>query len=153
MMTMLKCFLHLCLFILVVIPVISQELYIPYNLVTAYESGSRDYNGSPGPDYFQNKSSYKIKAEFHPDSKTLRGKEWITYYNNSNEVLSRMVFRLYQDYYKKGGIRDKSINPDDVHDGTRISFLSVNDTVYNLSDPLTVIRSGTNMIVMLEEYL
>ncbi|HJX70807.1 MAG TPA: M1 family metallopeptidase [Bacteroidales bacterium] len=150
---MLKCFLHLCLFALVVKPVISQELYIPYNLVTAYESGSRDYDGSPGPDYFQNKSSYKIKAEFHPDSKTLRGKEWITYYNNSNEVLSRMVFRLYQDYYKKGGIRDKSINPDDVHDGTRISYLSVNDTVYNVSDPLTVIRSGTNMIVMLEEYL
>jgi hypothetical protein len=150
---MLKRSVHACLLVLIFIPVVSQELYIPYNITEAYESGSRRYDGRPGPDYFQNRSSYRIRATFNPDSKELKGKEWITYYNNSDEVLTRIIFRLYQDYYQKGGIRDKSIHPDDVHDGTRIRYLSVNDTAYDVSDPLKVIRSGTNMIVILEEYL
>jgi hypothetical protein len=150
---MLKGFVIYGILIMIVIPVISQELYIPYNIVEAYESGSRQIDGRPGPDYFQNKSSYKIKAEFDPDSKKLTGKEWITYYNNSNEILTRIVFKLYQDYFKKGGIRDKSVNPDDLHDGTRITCLSVNDTVYDVSDPFKIIRSGTNMVIMLEDYM
>ncbi len=150
---MLKDFVILSFFILIINQALSQELYIPYNIVRAYESGSRNEDGRPGPDYFQNKSSYKIKAEFDPDSKVLKGKEWITYNNNSNEVLTRIVFKIYQDYYKKGGIRDKTVSPEDLHEGTRIDYLSVNDKVFDVSDPLKVIRSGTNMVVMLEEYL
>ncbi len=150
---MFKGFVILCFFTLVIVPATSQELYIPYNIVQAYESGSRSDDGRPGPEYFQNKSSYRIKAEFDPDLKILKGKEWITYDNRSNDVLTRIVFKLYQDYYQRGGIRDKSISPDDLHDGTRIKYLSVNDMVFDVSDPLKVIRSGTNMIVMLEEYL
>ena len=150
---MFKGFVILCFFSFVIIPAASQELYIPYNIARAYESGSRNEDGRPGPDYFQNRSSYHIKAEFDPDSKVLKGKEWITYDNNSNEVLTRIVFKLNQDYYKKGGIRDKSVDPEDLHDGTNIDYLSINGTVYDVSDPLKIIRSGTNMVVMLEEYL
>ncbi len=150
---MLRDFVILSLLILVFNHVQSQELYIPYNILQSYESGSRSKDGRPGPDYFQNKSSYHIKAEFDPDSKVLKGKEWITYYNNSGEVLTRIVFKLYQDYYKKGGIRDKAVDPEDLHEGTKIKYLSVNDKVYEVSDPSKVIRSGTNMVVMLEEYM
>ncbi|MBN2214694.1 MAG: M1 family metallopeptidase [Bacteroidales bacterium] len=150
---MLKCYIQLCLLALVSLHVVSQELYIPHNISKAYESGTRRYDGRPGTGYFQNKSSYRIKAEFDPHSKILKGKEWIIYENNSNEVLTRIVFRLYQDYYEKGGIRDKRVHPDDLHDGTRIRYLSVNDNVYDVSDPLKVIRNGTNMVVMLGDYL
>ncbi len=129
------------------------ELYIPYNIQIAYEKGTRSYDGRPGPDYFQNKSSYRIKADFDPDSKILKGREWITYQNNSPEVLNRIVIRLYQDYFKKGNSRDKAVNPSDVYNGTKIKYLSINDTVYNIEDPLSITRSGTSMIVLLQDYL
>lgn len=134
-------------------PSACQDLYIPYNVAEAYEAGSRNFNGVPGQDYFQNKSSYRIKAEFDPHSKILKGKEWITYYNNSPDVLTRLVVKLYQDYFIKGGIRDRRVDPGDLHDGTRIKYLSVNDTIVDVSDPLRVTRRGTNMIIMLEDYL
>ena len=130
-----------------------NDLYIPYNILKAYENRTRSYDGRPGPEYFQNKASYKIKADFDPNSSILKGREWITYQNNSPELLNRIVIRLYQDYFKKGSIRDKPVNSIDVSEGTNIKFLAVNDSVYNVDDPLKVIRSGTKMTILLDEYL
>ena len=47
--------------------------------VNRYRSG----DGSPGPDYWQNRADYDIAARLDPVSKVLTGTETITYTNNS----------------------------------------------------------------------
>ena len=37
-----------------------QELYMPRNIQSAYEEGTRSFNGMPGDNYWQNSSDYKI---------------------------------------------------------------------------------------------
>ena len=125
----------------------AQELYMPYNVRQAYEAGTRSYDGKPGANYFQNKSEYSINAVFDPESLILRGKEWITYYNNSPNALDKIVFRLYQDLFKKGNLRDNPVNMSDVYEGTTITNITVNDTVINLNDRYSQTREGTTMIV------
>ena len=61
----------------------TSDLYIPRNIQKAYENGTRSYDGKPGPNYWQNGSDYKIKAEVNPETSILSGTETITYHNNS----------------------------------------------------------------------
>ncbi len=130
-----------------------QELYMPYNLKQAYEKGTRSFNGNPGDNYFQNGSSYKIKASFDPETKWLKGNEWITYHNNSRHSLDKIVLRIYQDLFKKGNPRDLTLQPEDIHDGTIIKKISINDTLIDLNDIYAIQRKGTNMILMLNKHL
>ncbi|MBN2613380.1 MAG: M1 family metallopeptidase [Bacteroidales bacterium] len=130
-----------------------QPLYMPYNVQEAYNNAFRSYDGKPGEKYFQNKSSYRIKAGFNPETRVLKGRARIVYQNNSQEILTRIVMRLYPDYFKKGNPRDKAVHPADVHEGVLIKHLSVNDSLFNVNDPAKIIRSGTLMIINLEEDL
>ena len=72
-----------------------DDLYMPLNIKKAYENGTRNYDGTPGPNYWQNSSDYKIKVEIDPQKKILYGSETITYYNNSPDSLKTLVIRLY----------------------------------------------------------
>lgn len=63
-----------------------------------YRSGS----GAPGPKYWQQKADYIIDAEIDEAANQLNGKETITYYNNSPEVLSFLWIQLDQNVNKKG---------------------------------------------------
>ena len=62
-----------------------SSLFIPRNILDAYEKGTRSFDGKPGPKYWVNHSDYTIKAEIIPETRSLKGHEWITYYNNHNE--------------------------------------------------------------------
>ncbi len=102
-----------------------SSLYIPRNILNAYEKGTRSFDGKPGPKYWVNHSDYKIKAEILPVTRSLKGHEWITYYNNSPDTLNSFVFRLYQNILKKGSARDFSGNPADITDGIKIDTLII----------------------------
>ena len=49
------------------------DLFMPLNIKKAYENGTRNYDGTPGPNYWQNSSDYKIKVEIDPQKKMLYG--------------------------------------------------------------------------------
>ncbi len=135
-------------FLLVGIPEAnSQELYMPYNIREAFENGTRSKDGKPGTEYFQNRSDYVIKAAFDPDTRILKGKEWITYYNNSPNQLDRIVMRLYQDFFKKGNLRDIQVDPTDINNGTTLVRIAVNDTAIDPGDRVAVTRSGTTLVI------
>lgn len=46
----------------------SQGIYIPLEFEAAYEEGSRSLDGRPGPEYWQNKSDYKMNVTLYPET-------------------------------------------------------------------------------------
>jgi hypothetical protein len=64
--------------------------------VNRYRSG----NGAPGPNYWQNRVDYDIKARIDVPSKVLAATEVITYANNSPDVLPSIWIQLDQNIYR-----------------------------------------------------
>jgi hypothetical protein len=64
--------------------------------VNAYRGG----NGLPGPDYWQNRADYTIKATLDPVAKTLSGSEVVTYTNHSPTALHLLWLQLDQNRYR-----------------------------------------------------
>ena len=128
-----------------------DELYMPLNIKKAYENGTRNYDGTPGPNYWQNSSDYKIKAEIDPERKMLYGSETITYYNNSPDSLKTLVIRLYQDIFKIGNSRDFSAKKEAINDGMNLSKIIVNGKEVNTSSAIAKKRLGTNLLLILDE--
>lgn len=125
-------------------------LYMSLDLQNAYNNGTRSYSGKPGENYWINKSKYKIKANINPETRKLSGSQTVTYYNNSRDNLSKIVFKIYQDFYKKGSARDFQISPQATTDGVEISKILINEKEADLKK---IQRNGTNLSVFLDEPL
>lgn len=130
-----------------------NNLYMPFEYQRAYRNNTRSLDGKPGKNYWVNKASYKIEAEINPDTKILTGIAKINYENHSPDSLRGLVLRLYQDMYKKGTVRDRSINPDDVTDGVEISKVTVSEQKIELENSSMASRFGTNLVIRLPEML
>ncbi|MGM0408303.1 MAG: M1 family metallopeptidase [Bacteroidota bacterium] len=96
----------------------------------AYSNQTRSWDGNPGPNYWQNSANYTINARFDPDSVKIHGKEIIEYQNNSPDTLDAIRFKLKQDMYKKGAMRDYPVLEQNLTEGALISYVLIeNDTV------------------------
>jgi hypothetical protein len=62
----------------------------------------RSATGGPGPKYWQQRADYTIEAEILEAQNVLKGKESITYYNNSPETLKYLWLQLDQNVNRKG---------------------------------------------------
>lgn len=62
--------------------------------ILADPSEYRTASGAPGHKYWQQKADYKIKARLDEENKLLFGDEWITYTNNSPDILSYLWLQL-----------------------------------------------------------
>ncbi len=138
----------LLLFLMQGIVLNAQKL--PIEITKAFQKGTRSMDGKPGPNYWQNYSSYIINAELFTDDSRLEGSESITYHNNSPDTLKMIVVRLYPDFYKKGNARSWSIGTDDLTDGTIINKLSINNSVVDITNRKKVSRTATNMYIYLD---
>ena len=115
------------IFIFTLISIVwASDLYMPVNIRKAYENGTRSFDGKPGPNYWQNGADYNIQVEFDPETRQLSGSEKITYYNNSPDLLTEIVFHLFPNLYKKGNIRDFEIELADESDGVTITAMALN---------------------------
>jgi hypothetical protein len=124
-----------------------SKLYVPRNIVKAYEKGTRSYDGKPGLNYWTNHADYKIQAEVFPKERIVKGTEQIKYYNESPDTLRRIVLRLYQDIMKKGNQRDERISPADLTDGVTIDTLIINGVGIKTKGSREVNRTATNLII------
>jgi hypothetical protein len=125
-------------------------LPMPVNIKKAYDKGTRNYNGKPGPGYWQNHAAYNINVNFDPQTRLLKGTVDINYTNNSADTLKEILFKLYPNIYKKGAERQMTVQPEDLTDGVTIEKLSINDEVpaargYRIQ--------GTNMPVRIKPLL
>jgi len=119
-------------------------LPVPRNIQTAYVKGTRNTNGAPGKNYWQNVADYTIKVNFNPQNRNLAGTVSIDYTNNSPDTLNQVNFKLYPNFYKKGAIRNMPVLPEDITDGVQIQELSINHQDQN-EKQWTI--DGTNMTV------
>lgn len=130
-----------------------SSLYIPKNIIKAYEKETRSYDGRPGKKYWVNHTDYKIQAEVFPLEHTVKGSAQIKYYNESPDTLRQLTFRLYQDINQKGASRDYQISPVDETDGVQIDTLIINGKSINTKVRGGVFHRGTNMLVNLSDKL
>ncbi len=130
------------------------KLYMPKEYKQAYGKQTRSENGKPGPYYWQNFVEYSITASIEPKTRLLTGSESITFYNNSQDTLKRVVIKLYQNLYQTGAARNYQLTPETITEGMIITSLKNNDEIISLKpDEKKVNINGTNMIVQLNEPL
>jgi len=134
----------ICILFLSRISEAQSSLYLPLDVKKAYANGTRNNDGAPGKNYWQNSADYKINVVINPLKKLLKGNETITYFNNSPDTLKELVFRLYQNIYQTGAPREFSIDPRDMHSGVALTMMKLNgaaflpDTAKNVSIDATV---------------
>ena len=62
---------------------IRRDVPLTNSIRRAYEAGTRDATGRPGPNYWQLQTDYTISARLDPATQTITGTETITLHNNS----------------------------------------------------------------------
>ncbi len=148
---------HIFLFAILLFSILlksqNTELFVPRNMVKAYSTYTRSYNGAPGDKYWQNKPKYDINLDFNPATAILSGKENIIYKNNSPDTLKNIVFTMLGDIYKKNNYNhDWNLNRALTNDGFVIKKFSVASKEWSIDDK-NIRRSGTNMYIKLENPL
>ena len=115
----------------------------------------RSADGSPGPDYWQNRADYDIAARLDPASKTLTATETITYTNNSPSALTSLWVQLDQNVYRPDARSVTALSgfrkPDQVTSGYAIEAVQVQRDGSPAPAPFLV--SDTRMQVHLAEPL
>lgn len=82
--------------------------------VNAFHSAT----GNPGPEYWQNRSNYNIKATLDTVNQTIKGTMSITYVNNSPYNLEFLWLQLDQNTFKKDS-RGTALYPPNDRNGVR----------------------------------
>jgi len=104
----------------------AQTLYQPRDIKRAFDKGTRAADGRPGPAYWQNRARYDITVQALPPARDIKGREKITYFNNSPDTLKSLVFRLIQNIHKPGAARDGNAAADYLTTGVQVDSFLVN---------------------------
>lgn len=126
------------------------SLPVARNIQAAFDKGTRNTNGKPGDNYWQNSAVYNLQLNFNPSTRLISGKVDIDYTNNSPDTLNEVVFKLFTDLYKAGAMRVFPIEEQDVSKGMSIENIAINNEPQDAAN--TIVR-GTNMIVPVKALL
>lgn len=107
-----------------------------------YQKETRNVNGMPGKNYWQNAAKYQLKVDFNPVSRLLKGRVAVVYTNNSPDTLNEIWFKLYPNLYKKGTPRKSKIAESDLGEGVAIQKLTAAGKIISNYQ-----IDGTNMTV------
>lgn len=146
-----NCKLFLLMLVLSSLTFAQNNSFIPLNIKSAYQKGTRSFDGKPGPNYWQNKSEYNIKAKLDPRTKVLEGSEEIVYYNNSPDSLSELVIRLYHNVNKTNARRDFYLNEKAINEGVLIKKILLDTYDLDLNNKTSIRTIGTNLIISLDK--
>ena len=131
------------------------KLYEIPEFQKAIKNETRTENGEPGSKYWQNYADYTLEVFIDTTANILKGHGTIVYHNNSTDILKDFYIRLYQDLYKVGSVRNLSILAEDIHFGTYIDSLLINDKLYiRLNEPINqsnINRLNTNLYIRLSD--
>lgn len=87
----------------------TPEVNTPRFYQDALARGTRSESGAPGPAYWQNRVSYRIRAELDPENALLRGTEEIVFRNESPVTLPSLVIELSQNIFAPGVPRNRFV--------------------------------------------
>jgi hypothetical protein len=113
---------------------IRRDIPLTNGIRRAFEAGTRDTTGRPGPNYWQLKTDYTIEARLDPASDTITGNEKIALHNNSPEELTEIVLRLDHNIFRGLVPRGGSV-PAENTDGMVVTRMSVNGDDVDLAPP------------------
>jgi hypothetical protein len=94
-------------------------------------NGYRTASGAPGHKYWQQRADYHIKVQLDDVKQTLSGSEWITYHNNSPDVLEYIWVQLDQNIFSKNSIANQMKSTNGFKE---LSFTEYNNLI-NPKDP------------------
>ncbi|MEL6942988.1 MAG: M1 family metallopeptidase, partial [Bacteroidota bacterium] len=87
---------------------------------------------SAQPDRWQQRAEYEMEIDFDVKKHQYKGKQKLTYYNNSPDTLDRVFYHLYFNAFQPGSMMDvrQGSLDSDPRVGTRISKLAPNEIGY-----------------------
>jgi Peptidase family M1 domain len=100
----------------------------------AFDAGTRDTSGRPGPNYWQLETDYTIEARLDPATDTITGTETIALHNNSPEALTEIVLRLDHNIFRGLVPRGASV-PAENTDGMVVTRIAVDGQTVDLTAP------------------
>ncbi len=103
---------------------IRRDVPLPNAIRKAFESGTRDFSGRPGPNYWQLQTDFDIQVRLDPATQTLTGSEKILIHNNSPDALDRIVLRLDHNIFRAGAQRGASV-PAEITDGMVVTRIAL----------------------------
>ncbi|RPI71403.1 MAG: M1 family peptidase [Ignavibacteriales bacterium] len=139
------------LFVFSILSFSQSSLYIPRNVLNAYEKGTRSFSGTPGENYWQNSAEYKIKVFVEPETRLVRGTEQIEYFNNSPDTLKVIVINLIQNMNKPGSERNIPLPEESLTDGVVIEKFLINDLPVIMEDVRKVSIRSTLLRINIED--
>jgi hypothetical protein len=110
-------------------------LYVPRDVQLAYAKGTRSRDGKPGPNYWQNEASHRIRLTLSPPSRRVQGEQDIVYTNNSPDPLSMLVFRLYGEAHRPEAMREKAVDAQFLTDGVTVDEAIIDGKAITWNDP------------------
>ncbi len=120
---------------------IRRDVPLTNSIRRAFEAGTRDRSGRPGPNYWQLQTDYAIDARLDPATHTITGSETITLHNNSPEQLTEIYLRLDHNIYRSLVPRGFSF-PAENTEGMIVTRISVNGEAVDLGAPPAGGRGG-----------
>jgi Peptidase family M1 domain len=121
---------------------VRRDVPLTNSIRRAYDAGTRDASGKPGPNYWQLQTDYTINARLDPATQTIAGTESIALHNNSPEALNDIVLRLDHNIFRGLVPRGASV-PAENTDGMIVSKITVNGEAVDLApSPLTAVARG-----------
>ncbi len=112
---------------------IRRDVPLTNQIRRAYEAGTRDLTGKPGPNYWQIQTDYTINVRLDPPTQTLTGSETIVLHNNSPQSMTEIVLRLDHNIFRPANPHSAPWVPAEVTDGMVITKLAVNGDDVDLS--------------------
>ena len=104
----------------------AQSLYMPRDIQKAFKKGTRQADGKPGKNYWQNHGTYNITITALPPDRNVKGTEQITYVNNSPDTLKTLNMKLILNAHKPGVARYGDAGPDYLTSGVQFDRFLIN---------------------------
>ncbi len=108
----------------------------------AFDAGTRDRTGRPGPKYWQLQTDYVIRASLDPAAQTISGSETITLHNNSPAPLTAIMLRLDHTLFRERTPFASSWRPSEITGGMVVTKIAVNGEAVDLAAPFFGRRGG-----------
>ncbi len=124
------------------------QLFESRDIKAAYANGTRNKDGQPGKNYWQNHAAYNITITALPPDRVIKGKETIVYYNDSPDTLRNMNMKLFLNIHKPGAARDGGAADDYLTPGVNITEALANGKKIKIPPSSTL---GTNVNLRMPE--
>jgi len=97
----------------------------------AFDAGTRDSTGRPGPNYWQTSVDYTIDARLDTETSVVTGSETVVLHNNSPQPMQNIVLRLDQNIFAPNVPRGRTVP--EITDGMTVTRLVVDGQEVDLT--------------------